>query len=37
VDGEEEGGEEEEAGEQPWVLEATRVYDRTLMLLADDE
>lgn len=34
-DEEEEG--EEGAGEQPWVLEATRVYDRTLMLLADDD
>ncbi|KAJ5979938.1 hypothetical protein N7481_007236 [Penicillium waksmanii] len=33
----EEGEEEEGAGEQPWVLEATRVYDRTLMLLADDD
>lgn len=32
-DEEEEG---EEGGEQPWVLEATKVYDRTLMLLADD-
>lgn len=27
-------GEDEEV-EQPWVVEATRVYDRTLMLLAD--
>lgn len=36
-DEEEEGGDEEGAGEQPWVLEATRVYDRTLMLLADDD
>lgn len=28
-------GEDEQAEEQAWVLEATRVYDRTLMLLAD--
>lgn len=34
--GEDEEGEEGE-GEQAWVLEATRVYDRTLMLLADSE
>lgn len=27
--------EQEEEIEQPWLLEATRVYDRTLMLLAD--
>ncbi|KAJ5580167.1 uncharacterized protein N7459_006152 [Penicillium hispanicum] len=32
------GGDENEnesADEQPWLMEATRVYDRTLMLLAD--
>lgn len=28
-----EGGESEDM--QPWLMEATRVYDRTLMLLAD--
>lgn len=28
-------GEGEEEVMQPWVLEATRIYDRTLMLLAD--
>lgn len=33
--GEEDGEEFEESREEPWVLEATRVYDGTLMLLAD--
>lgn len=31
----EDGTERDEEVEQPWLLEATRVYDRTLMLLAD--
>lgn len=36
-DEEGDGDGEEGEGEQAWVLEATRVYDRTLMLLADSE
>lgn len=35
--GDAEEGDGETDSEQPWVLEATRVYDRTLMLLADGD
>ena len=34
-DGEQDEGDDDTEADQPWLLEATNVYDQTLMLLAD--